>query len=131
MEPNNGISKLSIKVSILINFYLINSCIENVNKVDNRIFWAAQYAMGSLWLIFALASLLTFGFTNCIVCLVGLTLSATNTWGYIKCDKEHQKKVGGFFYRKANSSLSMKQKTKLGMYAMSGSSGIGSAPSSG
>jgi len=50
--------------------------------------------------------------------------------GYIKCDKEHQKKVGGFFYRRANSSLSTSQKTKLGMYAMSGSSGLG-APSSG
>jgi len=105
---------------------------KNVSKVDSRIFWASQYAMGSLWLIFALASLLTFGLTNCVVCCIALTLSCINTWGYIKCDKEHQKKVGGFFYKRANSSLSTKQKAKLGMMAMSGSSGLGApSPSSG
>ena len=62
--------------------------------------------MGVLWLTFALASLITFGFSNVVVCLIALSLSASNTWGYIKCDKEHQKKVGGFFFRKAQNNLS-------------------------
>ena len=134
MEKKFGISKPWIKVSILINQFFSDEFfyLENVSKVDSRIFWASQYALGSLWLIFALASLLTFGLTNFVVCCISFTLSGINTWGYIKCDKEHQKKVGGFFYKRANSSLSTKQKAKLGMMAMSGSSGLGKpSPSSG
>lgn len=90
----------------------------NKNRLDRRIFWTGQYFMACLWFLFAFASFFTFSFSNTTVCLIALTLTATNLLGYIKCDKKHQKNVGNYFFKKAKDNMSTKQMTQVGMYAM-------------
>ena len=91
----------------------------NQNKVDKRVFWTSQYLFGGLWAIFAVVSLLSFNFTNMVVCTVSFGLIFTNTTGYIKCDKNHQQGMSKYLFKKATDNLSAGQITKIGMYAAS------------
>lgn len=61
------------------------------NKNDARVFWFFQYLMSVVWTIFAIVSLFSLSISNLTVCAVGMVLTVTNTVGYIKCDKQHQK----------------------------------------
>lgn len=88
--------------------------LENQNKTDSRVFWSAQYFMGGVWVIFGLASIITFSISNTTVCAVGALLSITNTMGYMKCDKNHSKKMSSYFVNKAAGSMSSEQMGKLG-----------------
>ena len=98
----------------------------NVNKIDNRIFWSGQYMMGALWIIFAIANFFSFNISNFTVCVIGAVISKTNTMGYIKCDKNHQKGVSSFFFKKAAANMSSEQIAKAGMFAMKNGSSISS-----
>ena len=87
------------------------------NKNDARVFWFFQYLMSVVWTVFAVISLLGFSISNLTVCSVGMVLTVTNTVGYIKCDKQHQKSMGHFIMRKAKDNMSTEQMTKAGLYA--------------
>ena len=50
--------------------------------------------------------------------------------GYIKCDKKHQKSVGGWMFTKAKDNLSSGQITKIAMMGMNNSSKLSSSISS-
>ena len=76
------------------------------NKVDTRIFWSSQYLFGAVWVIFGVVSLLSFAISNFTVCAIAGVLNITNTMGYIKCDKKHQKSMGSFMFNKAKNNLS-------------------------
>ena len=62
--------------------------------------------MSCIWVLFALFSLVTLSLSNFFICVVGAVLTSTNTYGYIKCDKNHQKKMGSYLLNKAKSSFS-------------------------
>lgn len=47
------------------------------------------------------------------MCLIGLTLSATNLLGYIRCQKNHKSMMRGFLFQKAKENISPAQMTKL------------------
>ena len=94
-------------------------CTGEVNAIDSRVFWFSQYVMGVAWIIFAIVAVFSLNISNLTVCIVGAGLSLTNTLGYIRCDKNHQKKVSTFFMKKAQNNLSSEQLGKLGMMAMS------------
>lgn len=87
------------------------------NKNDARVFWFFQYLMSVIWTIFAIISLLSLRISNLTVCCVGMILTVTNTVGYIKCDKQHQKQMGHFIMRKAKDNMSTEQMTRAGLYA--------------
>ena len=114
---------------------LVSSFAGNANKVDTRVFWTSQYLMSIVWVVFSIVNLLSFSITDFTVCMVGAVLTITNTMGYIKCDKNHQKKMGSYLMTKANENLSREQMTKIGMYAMNNGgsqavlSGLGSMAS--
>ena len=71
------------------------------------------------WIVFAIVALLSFAFSDLTVCIVGAVLCITNTMGYVKCDKNHQKKMGSYLMNKAKDNLSGEQVARMGMYAMS------------
>ena len=100
------------------------------NKVDSRVFWTSQYLFGAAWVIFSVVSLLSFNVSNLTVCGCASVLSITNTMGYIKCDKKHQKSVGGWMFSKAKDNLSTGQMTKIAMMGMNSSSKLSSSISS-
>jgi hypothetical protein len=87
--------------------------------VDSRIFWSAQYIMCLTWIVFAIVAILSFAFSDLTVCAVGAVLCITNTMGYVKCDKNHQSKMGSYLMTKAKDNLSGEQVARIGMYAMS------------
>jgi hypothetical protein len=74
--------------------------------------------MSGIWVLFSLFSLVTLSISNFFICIIGVVLSSTNTLGYIKCDKNHQKKMGSYLLNKAKSSFSKEQIAKIGMYAI-------------
>uniref|UniRef100_A0A7S3CSL4 Golgi apparatus membrane protein TVP23 homolog n=1 Tax=Strombidium rassoulzadegani TaxID=1082188 RepID=A0A7S3CSL4_9SPIT len=90
----------------------------NLNKIDTRVFWTSQYLMGGIWVVFAVVSVLTINISNLTVCVIGAVLSITNTLGYIKCDKNHQNKMGSYLMNKAKNNLSSDQMIRIGMYGM-------------
>ena len=59
-----------------------------------------------VWVVFAVVNLLSFSVSDFTVCIVGAVLSITNTMGYMKCDKNHQKKMGSYLMSKAKDNLS-------------------------
>ena len=105
------------------NLTNIDPLIGNQNKIDSRVFWTCQYIMGFAWVAMAVVNFFVFSISNMTVCIVGAVLSITNTMGYIKCDKQHQKKMGSFLATKAKNNLSSAQMAKLGMYAMKNGAG--------
>jgi hypothetical protein len=114
---------------IIISMFVCD-IIVNKNAVDNRVFWTSQYLFGGVWVIFSIVSLLSFNISNLTVCTVASVLSITNTMGYIKCDKKHQKSVGGWMFTKAKDNLSSGQITKIAMMGMNNSSKLSSSISS-
>ena len=82
--------------------------------------------MGTVWVLFAIANFFSFNVSNFTVCIIGATLSMTNTAGYVKCDKSQGKKVSSFFFKKAAENMSTEQVAKAGMFAMKNGSSISS-----
>ena len=64
-----------------------------------------------------IVSVLSFSPTNVTICLFGLVMTGTNLMGYIKCEKSHKEKVGGFLFTQARQRLSVGQLAKLGSLA--------------
>ena len=59
------------------------------NTIDTRVFWASQYILSVVWIVFAVIALFSLSGANLTVCIVASVLSITNTLGYIRCDKNH------------------------------------------
>ena len=74
--------------------------------------------MSVIWVLFAFFSLVTLSLSNLFICIFGAVLCTTNTFGYIKCDKNHKSKMGNYFINKAKNSFSKEQIAKIGMYAL-------------
>jgi hypothetical protein len=66
-----------------------------------------------VWLVLAILQVLTFKLNSFFMCLIGLTLSATNLLGYIRCQKNHKSMMRGFLFQKAKENISPAQMTKL------------------
>ena len=72
-----------------------------INITDYRVFWYTQYLMGVLWTLFSIVALFSLSLENLTVCLISLFLNMTNTVGYFRCDRNHQKKVSSYLLNKA------------------------------
>ena len=94
-----------MKVSKIVSTTYLKS-IGELNAIDSRVFWFSQYVMGVAWIIFAIVAIFSLNISNLTVTIVGAGLSLTNTLGYIRCDKNHQKKVSTFLMKRAQNNLS-------------------------
>lgn len=56
-----------------------------VNAVEWRVFWFGNYAWLAIWLILSIMKLLEFQLFWLLLCVVGLTLAATNVMAYRRC----------------------------------------------
>ncbi|KAI0242428.1 Golgi apparatus membrane protein TVP23-like [Lamellibrachia satsuma] len=53
--------------------------------VESQIFWLSQVVSVILWVVFLLGALLRWNFTWLMVAGVGITMTASNLYGYIRC----------------------------------------------
>jgi hypothetical protein len=70
-----------------------------------------------VWVIFGIVALLGLNLNAAAVCFVGLVLSGTNLYGYVKCARDHKAQAKAFLARKAVDNLSAEQINKLGVEA--------------
>ena len=88
------------------------------NKSDSRVFWVSTYGTPVLWIIFVIVSVLSFKIQNITICVFGFMLSNTNLVFYIKCSKDHKKKLQGFLIGQAKQRLTVQQVAKIGEFAI-------------
>ncbi len=62
--------------------------------------------MTFVWIVFATVAVFSLSISNLTVCLVGIILTLTNTWGFIRCDKNHSNKISTYVINKARKNLS-------------------------
>ena len=73
--------------------------------------------MTFVWIVFATVAVFSLSISNLTVCLVGIILTLTNTWGFIRCDKNHSNKI-------SDTITSLSTKDILGSSAISTSEDI-------
>ena len=56
-----------------------------IGAMDSRIFWTALYAAPAVWIVFFFVSFLKFQLEWSVMCVVAITLSWANIYGYTKC----------------------------------------------
>ena len=79
--------------------------VKNPGGVDSNVFWFVLYASPSVWTLFLIIGLLSLNFASVTLCFCALMMSATNLFGYIKCSKDHNKKVKTFFLHQAAKQM--------------------------
>jgi hypothetical protein len=64
-----------------------------IDAIDSRVFWASLYVTPVVWVLLAIVAVLKFNFGWLLICAVAIALSASNTYGYMQCDKDARKRV--------------------------------------
>ena len=85
--------------------------------IDSFIFWAVLYITPIIWIILAIANVLSLSIYNVTLCLSALALSGTNLYGYIKWERDHKGKVRGFLMDQAMGRLDQKDVINAAGYA--------------
>ena len=71
---------------------------------QRRTFWTLLYANTAVWGLFSFFSLIRLNFGWLFVTIINLTLAASNTWGFMKCDRsiksDVQKEANDLFTQK-------------------------------
>ncbi|GMH79187.1 hypothetical protein TrST_g6980 [Triparma strigata] len=66
---------------------------QNPNKSDSSIFWTFLYLPFLVWSLFLVLGFVRLKFQWLPICLVSLSLSGANIYGYYKCSKEQKGKL--------------------------------------
>ena len=64
-----------------------------IHPVDSNGFWLPLFLTPVAWALLGIGSLLVLHFMWLLLCVVALSLTCINLWGYIKCKKDARKKL--------------------------------------
>jgi hypothetical protein len=59
-----------------------------------KTFWMFLYGATALWALFGFFCLIRLNFGWLFVCIIGICLAGSNTWGFMKCDRSISREVG-------------------------------------
>mmetsp|Transcript_38805 Transcript_38805/g.57028 ORF Transcript_38805/g.57028 Transcript_38805/m.57028 type:complete len:229 (-) Transcript_38805:168-854(-) len=77
-----------------------------ISDLDSRVFWMTLWIMPLLWGIFTVSTFFSFNYGWMLCCLVALSLSGANLYGYTKCSRAANERMGGIASSVASSMMS-------------------------
>jgi hypothetical protein len=77
-----------------------------ISDLDSRVFWLTLWVMPILWAVFAFSTFFSFNYGWMLCCLVALSLSGANLYGYTKCSSAAKERMGGIASTVASNMLS-------------------------
>jgi len=77
-----------------------------ISDLDSRVFWLTLWVMPILWSIFTVSTFFSFNYGWMLCCLVALSLSGANLYGYTRCSSAAKERMGGIASSVASSMLS-------------------------
>lgn len=66
-----------------------------ISDLDSRVFWLTLWVMPLVWGIFTVSTFFSFNYGWMLCCLVALSLSGANLYGYTKCSNAAKERMGG------------------------------------
>lgn len=77
-----------------------------ISDLDSLVFWLTLWLTPILWSIFTISTFFSFNYGWMLCCLVAVSLSGANLYGYTKCSSAAKERMGGIASTVASSMLS-------------------------